>query len=79
MTPAGTPTVDELYTGDLTISGEAVDTTGTLEVNWDPVASGKAITFIVGGGTAGAEYTLRITVAADDGQTLMRELTFKVN
>lgn len=74
----GTPTAVEVGSGDLTISN--------IEINSDVVFIGhrdalenKSVSCFIAGGLAGAEYTVKITVVTDDGQTLIALRTFLVN
>jgi hypothetical protein len=76
-TLSGTPTVEELYANSLTIS--SISISGATAFDWRPIAANKALTFLLAGGTAGTEYTLRVTVSTDDSQTLMKEISFRVN
>jgi hypothetical protein len=74
----GTPTVVELTTTDLTISGVAVSTTA-LTINGETVAIGEAVQFKVVGMTA-ANYRLKVTATTDStpAQTLVRYVRFQV-
>lgn len=64
----------------LTISNEAVNTS-TLTINGLSVIAGKAIQFLVAGGTAGTGYTITGTVATDSSpaQTLEFEIILEVD
>ena len=75
---SGTPSIVELTTSDLTISSEAV-TDDEILLDGFPVDKGKAVTFLVAGGVAAREYTVRATVETDGGQTLVTTITFRVN
>jgi hypothetical protein len=69
---SGEPTVSELYTSALTISGEALTDVESI-VAGRMVAKEKAVVFSVGGGSVGQEYLIRITVSTTEGQTLVRK------
>lgn len=81
---SGTPTVAEVTTSDLTISEESLTVTPMAAFGY-PFAIGPyvptdhGVQFLVAGGTAGTEYTIRITATTDDGQTLIQEIVLRVN
>lgn len=60
----GTPTIVEVGTSDLTL-GNKVVSTGALTINGLVVPTGEAVQFNVSGGTAGTEYTIKITPGSD--------------
>jgi len=73
----GTPTVAEQTTSDLTIANEAVNTsTYSCSASKETVAIGKAIEFTVAGGSAGTEYTVRVTCGTDStpAETLVYDI-----
>lgn len=75
----GTPTVTEVTTSDLTITSPAVSTVA-LTINKKSVPAGEAVQFNVAGGTAGTEYTIKVSVGTDatPTQTLVVLLRLKV-
>lgn len=76
----GTPTVVEVGSSDLTISSPALTVAdGYFFNSW--LIESKAVTFSVAGGTAGQSYLIRVTVTTDSdaAQTLIEEITLKVN
>jgi hypothetical protein len=60
----GTPTVAEVSTSDLTISGAQLNS-GELTINGETVAASKAVQCQVAGGTSGSTYSLSVTVSTD--------------
>ena len=76
----GTPTVTEVGSSDLTISGEALNTEETVIAGGLSLVS-EAVVFTVSGGVAGRTYRIQITVGtdADTPQTLIQEMQLKVN
>lgn len=58
----------------MTIAGEAV-TTGSVEVNGKTVATGRAITFTVSGGSDGEEFRAVATVTTSGSQTIVDDET----
>lgn len=74
---SGTPTIAEVTTTDLTIENKVVSTT-SLTINGESVAASHAVQFKVAGGTAGARYTIKITVVtnASPVQTLIENVVF---
>ena len=73
----GTPTVAEVTTTALTLTGKAVNTVAyTDSVSGQSVAVGKAIQFLVTGGTAGVIYTIRITCSTNStpAETLVYDI-----
>ena len=73
----GSPTVAEVTTTDLTIAAEAVSASA-LTILGETVAIGKAVTFRVSGGTAGTDYTIRVTVGTDASNTVITNVTLRV-
>lgn len=76
----GTPTVVEVGSSDLTISSPALTVAdGYFFNSW--LIESKAVTFSVAGGTAGQSYLIRVSVTtdADAAQTLIEEVTLRVN
>lgn len=75
----GTPTVEEVTTTDLTLTNKAVNT-AELTILGTAVAIGEAVQFKVAGGTAGTEYTIRITSVtnATAAQTLVENIKLRV-
>lgn len=55
----GTPTITE---STLTLTGKAINSSATVEINGATVALNKAILFTVAGGTAGTTYSIAISV-----------------
>lgn len=76
---SGTPTVIEVDSAALTISEVEINTTADIVVNMEASKAYHAVSFLVAGGTAGNEYKVRVTVDTDEGQTLIREISFRVN
>ena len=60
----GTPTVSELTTSDLTISGAQINS-GSLTINGVSVAANKAAQCQIAGGTSGSTYSIQIQVGTD--------------
>ena len=60
----GTPTVTEVSTSDLTISGAQLNS-GELTINGETVAASKAVQCQVAGGSSGSTYSLSVTVSTD--------------
>jgi len=60
----GTPTIAEVTTTDLTISGAQLNS-GSLTINNETVAASKAVQCQVAGGTSGSTYSIKITVSTD--------------
>ena len=68
-TLTGTPTVAEQSTAQLTISGQAVNTSAKT-INGLSVAIGQAVQFTVSGQlVAGSPYSIKITVTTTAGAT----------
>jgi len=73
---------DETITGTPTITGTGMTvtniavTTGSRTINGKSVAAGKAVTFVMSGGTAGNDYALTVTVTTTStpSQTIIRVL-----
>lgn len=76
---SGTPTVVEVTTSDLTISEETLTVSPLDPIGKIFIPTDQAVRFLVAGGTAGTEYTIRVTATTDDGQTLIQEITLRVN
>jgi hypothetical protein len=74
----GTLTVSEVTSSDLTISDIHISSED-ITYDYRAITSQRAVTFLVSGGVAGKEYTIRATVATDAGQTLVGTITFRVN
>lgn len=83
----GTPTVTEVGTSDLTISGIEVPAAETVQRAgawwwpfWRQPPYGRMVAFSVAGGTAGESYTLRVTAGtnATYPQTLIQDITLRV-
>lgn len=70
---AGTPTVEEETTTDLTIASNVVST-AALTINGSSVAAGAAVQFKASGFVDGTSYRIKITVATDatPAQTLVK-------
>jgi len=60
----GTPTIAEVTTTDLTITGAQLNS-GSLTINNETVAASKAVQCQVAGGTSGSTYSIKITVSTD--------------
>lgn len=77
----GSPTVTEVTTGDLTISGAQVSTT-SLVINDRTVAIGEAVLFTVAangsGLNPGDEYTILIICGTDASQTIDGQVVLTV-
>jgi len=79
----GTPTVVEVTTANLALSNKATNSAAiTLFADGRPVtvAIGQAVQFNVVGGTAGTEYTIRISCGTDasPAQTLYGSIKLRV-
>jgi hypothetical protein len=74
----GTPTVVERTTSALTITGEGISDCAWIIGGYSVLAE-RAVVFTVAGGTAGNTYTLRITAVTNYGQTLIEDVSFRVN
>lgn len=82
----GTPTAEERYTADLTISSvelATISVTSRTAFWWWPGSwpqnLSRTMSLLVAGGTAGEEYTIRVTVATDSGQSLVKDVKLRVN
>lgn len=83
----GTPTAAEVQSADLTISSPEIGIpAGTVTPEsylrgsaYCPALSSREVSFLVSGGTAGTEYTVRVTVSTDKGQVLIRDVKLRVN
>lgn len=74
----GTPVVVEISTAHLTISNIAIND-DVVFIGYRNADKNKSISCFIAGGQAGNEYTVRITVTTDDGQTLIAVRSFLVN
>lgn len=76
----GTPTVEEIGSSDLTITGVGLNVLDET-VAGRLASVDQAVVFTVAGGVAGTEYRLRITAGtdADTAQTLIQDIAFRVN
>lgn len=61
----------------LNISNPQVTTVERL-IDDEHVEAGKAIQFIVSGGTAGTDYSIKVVVVTTGGQTIVRYLPMEV-
>lgn len=78
-TLSGSLTVTEVGTSDLTLAGEAISST-VLTINGSAVPIGQAVTFTVApaGATPGKVYTIKITAATSNSQTVHGHVKVKV-
>lgn len=76
----GTPTVAEIGSSALTISGVGLTVSPRDETGRIFVPTDKGVIFTVAGGTAGTSYTLRIIAGTNstNAQTLIKELQLRV-
>lgn len=75
---SGTPTVAEVGSAALTISGIALTVSPTAPMGNTFIPTSEGVLFTVAGGVAGTTYTIRVT-AITSGQTLIRDVTLRVN
>jgi hypothetical protein len=75
---SGTVTVREIGTSDLTITNAEVNDVDVFIGHRNSIKN-RSISCFIAGGLAGNEYTVRITVSTDDGQTLIAVRSFRVN
>jgi hypothetical protein len=75
---SGTPTVVERTTAALTISGAGLSDVERT-IGGRTALINRTVVFTVAGGTAGVTYTVRITATTDKGQTLIEDVSFRVN
>lgn len=78
---AGTPTIVEETTSDLTLANKRVNT-AALTINGESVAIGQAVQFKINGQlTVNSPYTLKITVGTDasPAQTFVKKVRFRVS
>jgi len=68
----GTPTIAEVTSTDLTLTGKSLNTASTRILERD-VAAYKAVLFKVTGQKNNTEYKIRITVSTDGGRTAVRD------
>lgn len=76
----GTPTAVEHGSSDLTIGTPEIEDpaiTSTTPWPWPTTDMARKLSFLVSGGTAGNDYTIRVTVATDSGQTLIRDVRLR--
>ena len=63
---AGTPTVVEVGSSDLTLSNKARNSSGAVTILGDSVAVNSAVQFhVASGGVAGKRYTIKVTVSTN--------------
>jgi len=60
----GTPTVSEVSSSDLTLSGAQLNS-GELTINGETVAANKAVQCQVAGGSSGSTYSILVSVGTD--------------
>ena len=60
----GTPTVSEISSSDLTLSGAQINS-GELTINGETVAANNAVQCQVAGGTSGSTYSVLVSVVTD--------------
>lgn len=76
--------IESVSASGLTITGPAITTvarrlyTDPNSDNYVNVPAGKAITFLVEGGTAGNDYTIIARIVTSGGQTIERNLTIQL-
>lgn len=74
------PTAAEKTTSHLTITSVEAIMPEDLDEEVTPVGTRKTIvSMLVAGGTAGNDYSIDITTTTDEGQTLVKRHTFRVN
>lgn len=61
----GTPTIEELVTTDLTITGQARNSAGTVEILKEDVPVDSAALCHIVGWVAGKVYRIKVTVVTD--------------
>jgi hypothetical protein len=72
----GIPTVVEVATTDLTLSGKTVNTEEVRIIGRD-IPQGKAVQFSVSGAKSGTEYLIRVTATTDKGRTAIRDIVLR--
>ena len=77
---ASSPTAAEKTTGHLTISSVESVTPEALDADATTAGTRRTlVTMLIAGGNAGADYAVDITAETEEGQTLIRRFTFRVN
>lgn len=76
---SGTPTVAEVSTTALTISSPTLTASPTSPIGKFFIPTSHGVQFTVEGGVSGTSYTIRLTAGTDQGQTLIQEVTLRVN
>lgn len=74
---AGTPTVVEVTTTDLTLTNKVVNTAAVRILERD-VAIGKAVQFKISGQEINTQYSIRVTATTDGGRTVVRDAILTV-
>jgi len=72
----GIPTVVEVTTTDLSMSGKIVNTEEVRILGRD-IPAGKAVQFNVSGQKVNTEYLIRVTVSTDKSRTAVRDIVVK--
>lgn len=75
----GTPTIVEVTTTDLTLTSKTVNVSAVV-IKGESYITGTAVLFHRAGGSAGVEYTVRITVSTNSSpaDVLVKDVTFSV-
>ena len=76
----GTPTVQEMFTTDLTFSGIGFNTSDLFIAHAWRLAS-TVVEFLVAGGTSGRIYSIQVSATSDatTAQTRIKDVQLKVN
>ena len=69
-TLSGSPTVTRSST-TVTVSGAAINSSGTTVILGTTVAANKAVSFLVASGSSGTRYNFNISIGTAIGQTLI--------
>lgn len=75
---SGTPTVEEVGSSELTISGPELTVSPSDIFAKVFIPTSRGALFTVAGGVAGTTYTIRVTAETDDGQTLISQIQLRV-
>lgn len=67
---SGTPTITRSST-TITVSGAAINSSGTTVILGTTVAANKAVTFLVSGGSSATAYNFNISVGTNNSQTFI--------
>lgn len=75
---SGTVMAQEIGSSHLTITSAEVNDEDVF-IGHRTAIKNQSVSCFIAGGIAGNQYTVRITVSTDEGQTLIAVRTFKVN